>query len=327
LINEMNIGEIIKTKRWKTFMGYVYGWGAAIVMIGALFKLEHLKYSGLLLAVGLITEAFIFFLSAFEPPLEMPDWSKVYPELSEEYELENVEQLGKKKKNGFNDLFGSSELTPELIDQVGKGLSNLSNTAKGISDITTATLATDMYVKNLSSASESMGSLAEINNKANVTINKSVDTLIESYSATAQKISETGIGAIENIHKSSEKFTAVLADTTKKLAETYNNAGNSVSTDIEIIKDSSKQYATNLQKLNGNLGTFNSTLESHLKGSEEQFKATQNFSKDLMAMNSILASSVDELKKYKENAEQLNKHLESLNTIYGNMLGAMSYKK
>jgi gliding motility-associated protein GldL len=308
-------------------MGYVYGWGAAIVMIGALFKLEHLKYSGLLLAIGLITEAFIFFLSAFEPPLEMPDWSKVYPELSEEYELEGLEQLGKKNKNGFNDLFGSNELTPELIDKVGKGLTNLSNTAKGISDITTATLATDMYVKNLSSASESMGSLAEINNKANVTINKSVDSLIESYSATAQKISETGIGAIENIHKSGEKFTAVLADTTKKLAETYHNAGNSVSTDIEIIKDSSKQYASHLQKLNGNLGTFNSTLESQLKGSEEQFKATQNFSKDLMAMNSILASSVEELKKYKENAEQLNKHLESLNTIYGNMLGAMSYKK
>ena len=56
----MNLGELIKSKRWKVFMGYVYGWGAAIVMIGALFKLEHLKYSGVLLAVGLITEAFIF---------------------------------------------------------------------------------------------------------------------------------------------------------------------------------------------------------------------------------------------------------------------------
>jgi gliding motility-associated protein GldL len=323
----MNIGDLIKTKRWKTFMGYVYGWGAAIVMIGALFKLEHLKYSGLLLAIGLITEAFIFFLSAFEPPLEMPDWSKVYPELSEEYELEGLEQLGKKNKNGFSDLFGSNELTPELIDKVGKGLTNLSNTAKGISDITTATLATDLYVKNLSSASESMGNLAEINNKANVTINKSVDSLIDSYSTTAQKISETGIGAIDNLHKSGEKFSAVLAETTKKLSDTYNNAGNSVSIEIENIKDSSKQYASHLQKLNGNLSTFNSTLETQLKGTEEQFKATQNFSKDLMAMNSILASSVDELKKYKENAEQLNKHLESLNTIYGNMLGAMSYKK
>ncbi len=44
-------------------------------------------------------------------------------------------------------------------------------------------------------------------------------------------------------------------------------------------------------------------------------------------MNNLLVASVDELKKYKENAEQLNKNLESLNTIYGNMLGAMSYKK
>jgi gliding motility-associated protein GldL len=323
----MNIGELIKSKRWKVFMGYVYGWGAAIVMIGALFKLEHLKYSGTLLAIGLITEAFIFFLSAFEPPLEMPNWSKVYPELNEDYELESIEQLGKKGKNGFNELFGSNELTPELLDKVGKGLNNLSNTAKGISDISSATLATDMYVKNLSSASESMNNLAEINNKANVTINKSVGTLLESYTTTAQKISESGIGAIENMHKSGEKFSSILADTSKKLAETYGNAGNSVISEIENIKDSSKQYSSNLQKLNGNLSTLNSNFETQLKGTEEQFKASQNFSKDLMAMNSILASSVEELKRYKENAEQLNKHLESLNTIYGNMLGAMSYKK
>ncbi len=323
----MNIGELIKSKRWKTFMGYVYGWGAAIVMIGALFKLEHLKYSGTLLAIGLITEAFIFFLSAFEPPLEIPDWSKVYPELNEEYELENYEQLGKKSKNGISDLFGSNELTPELLSNVGKGLTNLSNTAKGISDISSATLATDMYVKNLSSASESMNNFAEINNKANVTIDKSVGNLIESYSSSAKKISESGIEAIQRMQKSGEDFSSIISETTKKLAENYNNAGNSVMSEMESIKDSSKQYSTNIQKLNGNLSALNSNFESQLQSTEEQFKANQNFSKDLMAMNSILASSVEELKKYKENAEQLNRHLESLNTIYGNMLGAMSYKK
>ncbi len=323
----MNIGELIKTKRWKTFMGYVYGWGAAIVMIGALFKLEHLKYSGTLLAIGLITEAFIFFLSAFEPPLELPDWTKVYPELNEEYELDNFEQLGKKKKNGLTDLFGSNELTPDLLDKVGKGLTNLSNTAKGISDISSATLATDMYVKNLSSASESMNNFAEINNKANITIDKSVGSLIESYSSSAKKISESGIEAIQRMQKSGENFSSIIAETTKKLAENYSSAGNSVMSEMENIKDSSKQYSSNIQKLNGNLSALNTSFESQLKGTEEQFKANLNFSKDLMAMNSILASSVEELKKYKENAEQLNKHLESLNTIYGNMLGAMSYKK
>ncbi|HSH19065.1 MAG TPA: gliding motility protein GldL [Draconibacterium sp.] len=323
----MNIGELIKTKRWKVFMGYVYGWGAAIVMIGALFKLEHLKFSGVLLATGLITEAFIFFLSAFEPPLEMPDWSKVYPELNEEYELDNFEELGKKNKSGFNDLFANNELTPDLLDKVGKGLTNLSNTAKGISDISSATLATDMYVKNLGSASESMNNLAEINNRANVSIDKSVGTLVESYSLTAQKISESGIQAINNMSKSGEQFSAVISETSRKLAESYGSAGNSVVSEIENIKDSSKQYSANLQKLNGNLNALNTSFETQLKGTEEQFKASQTFSKDLVTMNSILASSVEELKKYKENAEQLNKHLESLNTIYGNMLGAMSYKK
>jgi gliding motility-associated protein GldL len=323
----MNIGELIKSKRWKTFMGYVYGWGAAIVMIGALFKLEHLKYSGTLLAIGLITEAFIFFLSAFEPPLEIPDWSKVYPELNEEYELENYEQLGRKGKNGISDLFGSNELTPELLSNVGKGLANLSNTAKGISDISSATLATDMYVKNLGSASESMNNFAEINNKANVAIDNSIGSLIESYSTSAKQLSESGAEAIQRIQKNGESFSAIIAETTKKLAENYSSAGNSVMSEMDNIKDSSKQYSANIQKLNGNLNALNSSFENQLKGTEEQFKANQNFSKDLIAMNSILASSVDELKKYKENAEQLNKHLESLNTIYGNMLGAMSYKK
>jgi len=323
----MSIGELIKTKRWKVFMGYVYGWGASVVMIGALFKLEHLKFSGVLLSVGLITEAFIFFLSAFEPPLEMPDWTKVYPELSEEFEGEPIEPVSRKSKSNFNELFASNELTPELLDKVGKGLNNLGNTARGISDITSATVATDMYVKNMSTASESMSNFAEINNKANTSINKSVGTFIETYSTTAQKISETGIGAIDTMQKSGEKFSFILAETSKKLAESYSNAGNSVTSEIEIIKDSSKQYAASIQKMNSNLQTLNSNFETQLKGTEEQFKATANFNKDLATMNAILSASVEELKKYKENAEQLNKNLESLNTIYGNMLGAMSYKK
>jgi len=288
----MNLGELFKTKRWKTFMGFVYGWGAAVVLMGALFKLEHWQYSSLLLTIGLSTEALIFFLPAFEPPMELPEWSKVYPELKEDYEVLELEQIENRKKKDLGDLFSSSELTPDLLNKVEKGLNELSNTAKGISDISTATLATDMYVKNLGSASESMSNFAEINNKANQSINDSVGVLVQSYAATAQKLSDTNLGA-----------------------------------ELEKVKESSSQYTGNLDRLNGHLTQLNSTFESQLQGTTEQFKASQKFSQDLDNMNSILASSVDELKKYKENAEKLNKHLESLNTIYGNMLGAMSYKK
>ena len=302
----MNLGELFKTKRWKTFMGYVYGWGAAVVMVGALFKLEHWEYSSELLTVGLLTEAFIFFLSAFEPPINIPEWDKVYPELNEEYELEEVKELRtNNKSNGLETLFGSSELTPELMDRVGKGLAELSNTAKGISDISSATLATDMYVKNLGSASESMSSFAQINNKANESINSSVNTLIDSYSVAATQLAETG----------------------KNLSVVYQKSSDVISNELENIGSSSKQYSGNLERLNKNLDSLNSNFENQLEDTQNQFKANQKFNQDLAEMNSILTSSVDELKKYKENAESLNKNLEALNTIYGNMLGAMSYKK
>jgi len=300
----MNLGEVFKTKRWKTFMGYVYGWGASVVLIGALFKLEHWQYSGLLLTIGLSTEALIFFLSAFEPTAEIPDWGKVYPELREDYELAGLDDV-RMKRNGLDQILGGSELTPELLDRVGKGLNELSNTAKGISDISTATLATDMYVKNLSTASESMGNFAKINDKANTSIDQSVSALINSYSSAASTLSQTG----------------------SKLSDTYNRSSEAISEGLQSIGNTSKEYATNIEKLNKNLSSLNSNFENQLVDTKEQFKATQQFNKDLSEMNSILTSSVDELKKYKENAEQLNKNLEALNTIYGNMLGAMSYKK
>ncbi len=189
----MNIGELFKTKRWKTFMGYVYGWGAAVVMIGALFKLEHLQYSGVLLAVGLCTEAFIFFLSAFEPPLEIPEWSRVYPELKEDYEMEGYDELTTKNKKSFEELFTSSELTPELLDVVGKGLNNLSNTAKGISDISSATLATDMYVKNLGSASQSMSTLALLLISASMLIDCDAEPRFFTYKSVARVADEMSL--------------------------------------------------------------------------------------------------------------------------------------
>lgn len=323
----MNLGEIFKTKRWKTFMGYIYGWGASVVMIGALFKLQHWQYSGLLLTIGLITEAFIFFLSAFEPALDIPDWSRVYPELREDYELLDMEELGAKNKKGFEELFSSSDLTPELLDKVGKGLNDLSNTARGISDITSATLATDLFVKNMGSASESMGTLAEINNRANESINRSVNTLTESYLVTAKKLAETGQAAIDKINKSGDEFSSKLTETSSRLLHSFDSTSSSISSGLNHMSENTKMYAGSLEKLNKNIGALNESFESQLKGTKVQFETSQKLNGELGQMNEILMASVNELKKYKENAELLNKNLEALNTIYGNMLGAMSYRK
>ena len=309
-------------------MGYVYGWGASMVLIGALFKLQHWKNSGIMLTIGLLTEAFIFFLSAFEPPLEQPDWAKVYPELQEDFEmLESTEEVQSSIKSSFDSILSSTNITPELLTKIGKSLADLSNTASGISDISAATLATDIYVRNLNSASESMNAFSETNSLANTSLNNSIGELVNTYSNTAHKISESGNGMLAKLNESSVKFTRQIDESGNKLVESYQKLSGSIEKGFKDLDLYSSSYGENVQKLNKNIESLNSTYEKQLKGTSEQIHASAKFFEDLNQMNQIIALSAQEMKKYKENAEKLNSHLDALNSVYGNMLGAMNYKK
>ena len=324
----MNVGEIIRSKRWKVLMGYVYGWGASLVLIGALFKLQHWNHSGIMLTIGLLTEAFIFFISAFEPPMEQPDWTRVYPELHDDYDLMTpIDDVQADISSGLNSLLSNANISPELLSKIEKSLVDLSNTASGISDISAATLATDIYVKNLNSASESMSEFSEINSHANTAINNSISELVDNYGTTAKKISETGEGMLAKLSESSVKFTKQIDDSGTKLVDSYQKLSGSIEKGFKDLDMNSSSYGENIQKLNKNIESLNGSYEKQLKGTSDQIQASTKFFEDLNQMNQIIALSAQEMKKYKENAEKLNANLESLNSIYGNMLGAMNYKK
>jgi len=309
-------------------MGYVYGWGASLVLIGALFKLQHWNHSGIMLTIGLMTEAFIFFLSAFEPPMEQPDWTRVYPELHDDYDLLTAtEEVQTDISSGLNSLLSNANISPELLAKIEKSLIDLSNTASGISDISAATLATDIYVRNLNSASESMIAFSEINSQANSSIHNSISELVDNYGNTARRISETGEGMLSKLNESSVKFTKQIDESGTKLVDSYQRLSGSVEKGFKDLDMHSSSYGENLQKLNKNIESLNGSYERQLKGTSEQIQASTKFFEDLNQMNQMIASSAQEMKKYKENAEKLNAHLESLNSIYGNMLGAMNYKK
>src|SRR5688572_32570060 len=115
---------------YKTIMPKVYGIGAAVVIIGALFKILHMPGADEMLMIGLSVEAGIFFLSAFEPPHAEVDWSKVYPELSEEYEAAAVAPRISNKPAGpsltqqLDVSLEKAKIGPELLDSLGKGLTN-----------------------------------------------------------------------------------------------------------------------------------------------------------------------------------------------------------
>ena len=78
----INMAELVESEGWKNFMAKLYGIGAAVVILGALFKIMHWPMASEMLIVGMGTEVFIFVFSAFEPMHEEVDWTLVYPELA-----------------------------------------------------------------------------------------------------------------------------------------------------------------------------------------------------------------------------------------------------
>ncbi len=258
-------------KKWKSFMAKLYGFGAAIVIVGAMFKIMHWPGAGPMLVVGLSTEAVIFFFSAFEPPHEEIDWSLVYPELAgmhgEETEHKQIEEETEDKGSlteQLDNMLEDAKIGPELIASLGEGMRSLSDQASKLSNITDASVATNDYVSSVQSAA------------------KNVSTLSDSYSKAAESL----------------------------MGLTVNN-------------DESASFGDQIVKVSKNLSALNASYELQLQGSNDHLKATSKFYDGLENLMKNLNDSVDDTKKYKEQIAQLSTNLESLNTIYGNMLTAM----
>ena len=81
----MSLNSLVRTRGYKNLWQRFMDGEHPVVMVGALFKIQHYPGAGIMLCVGLSTEAIIFFFSAFEPPHVEPDWSLVYPELAGMY--------------------------------------------------------------------------------------------------------------------------------------------------------------------------------------------------------------------------------------------------
>ncbi len=146
-----------------------YGLGASVVIIGALFKILHWEFGpltgGLLLAIGLITEALIFAISAFEPVDDEFDWSLVYPELAggeskdrknQAAEAEEAEGLLSRK---LDELLKEANIDAELMNSLGESIRNFEDTAKGIAPTADAIQSTKKYSDELSQAATQMESL------------------------------------------------------------------------------------------------------------------------------------------------------------------------
>ena len=194
----------MQSKKGKVVMGYIYGWGAAVVLIGALFKLTHWltgPWANIMLAAGLGVEAFIFIMSSFEPPHMEPDWSLVYPELAyhEDGEKPETEHKSNRRNNNsaagqLDEMFAKANINEEVLAKLGAGINKLSENAAQMAEISNAVAATNDYAKAMKKATETVGALevqlqssmivTETNNKLNKTMSEYIEKVNASATST-----------------------------------------------------------------------------------------------------------------------------------------------
>jgi len=150
----------------KKTMNFAYGMGAAVVIIGALFKIQHYPGAGVLLIIGLCTEALIFGLSAFDPVDAELDWSLVYPELAggeakkkDAKKLESPTEAQGLLSQKLDTMLKEAKIDGELMSSLGNSIKNFESAAKGIAPTVDSIASTKKYSEELTLAATQMESL------------------------------------------------------------------------------------------------------------------------------------------------------------------------
>ncbi|MDR3705164.1 MAG: gliding motility protein GldL [Paludibacteraceae bacterium] len=288
----MSIGDWMDTPQGGRITGYAFGFGAAVVIVGALFKIQHWPGAAMILTAGMGTEAVLFCITAFGNPHKTYHWDNVFPQLAkDEEEADGFVSLGGGSgsvnvggtvsgggsvSTGLGALEGISALSEEDIQKLSAGISKLSETAAQLSDLSSVKGATDKLVQSMTTASES----------------------VSTFTTTQQEINST---------------SATLVDS-------YKN----ISTGLSSLTQSSGEFVKKVDDINKNLSSINAVYEIQLKVIDAQTKSIESVEAEWTKVKSTVAQSASEIESYRQETTRLTQQVVNLNNVYGSMLSALS---
>ena len=297
----------------KRIVGVVYSFGAAVVIVGALFKIMHWPGASIVLVSGMVTEAFLFVIGALDKPHPEFNWSNVFPQLLEFGTDPAI--LEKKAAQARPTLLGAGVEGGE-IPVIG---GNAAVTSTGVQTQTavSATHVPALSDKDLESLQNGIADLAKTATQLSelgkvATATTQLTTKMEAAGTAAEQFAASQNGLLSVSNQLSEAY---------KAAETH----------MQGAADTTKTFAANMQQVGTQLNTLNSIYELQINALKEQVEISK-------AQNSTLGEVSDHLQAMKAHATEAEKSQEAyaagskklaaqvadLNAIYGNMLNALA---
>lgn len=280
----------------KRIVGAAYSLGAAVVIIGAMFKILHLPGAPLMLGLGMSVEAVLFSLGILDKPHKDYDWDKVY------------DFKGTKDNQAITTNVSSSKSTTEVspsravglnytetisdddVKKLSEGIKNLTTTAEQFASLSNVVGSTDKFVKNIDSASLATGIFV----KSQESLNEASGLLTTSYQGINDKM--------DAVEKNTKQYAVKVEDINKNLSSInsiYEIQLKNIQSQSEVLTQQTEQVRLVSKEL------------SQILGDTEKMKAS-----------TLLAAEAADI--YKTNSQKLAKQVADLNHVYGNMLNALN---
>ena len=292
------VEKFLSGEKGQRFFNAAYSIGAAIVILGALFKILHLPGGNAMLCIGMGTEVLMFLLTAFDRPEEPYKWEEVFPVLrsqdpEDRPDFSNgggiiINGSGSAASNGSGisvsgeeakraaGIPAGIELTEEDSRSLSESIAKMAAASDQLSRMAEMTEATQRYLEQISGISEQMTLLRE-NTEA---LNQVSSTLLESYRA--------------------------------------------ITDNSDTISRGSTGYVEQMEALNRNIGGLNTIYEIQLRSISSQLENIDRVNRGLKDIRDMYEKSANESADYCSETERLSHNMKQLNSVYEKMVKALT---
>ena len=310
-----SIEKFLSWEGGQRLFNFAYSIGAAIVILGALFKLLHLQYGNLLLTIGMGTEVLMFILTAFDRPPREYKWEEVFPNLDPDYNGErpdlsnvviakpgeNAEEYDEDYVEEYEEEVEYDEEGNEIVvakSAPAVGASNVIPSNLPLSESETQSL-TDSIAR-MAAASEQLAKMADLT------------------TATQQYLEQ--MAAISEEMNRLKETTQALNNVSDVLLKSYQ----AITENSENITQSSTGYVEQMQDLNRNIGGLNTIYEIQLKSVSSQLDSIDRVNRGIKDIRDMYEKSSQQSAQYCEETEKMARYMKQLNSVYEKMITAMT---
>lgn len=246
-------------RKFKFGVNTLISWGASVVIVGLMFKILHFQGGEWMIAIGLSVEALLFFILGFQSEAKEPDWTRVYPELAEDYkgDLPKASTQGAVNVGttaALDKMLQDARISPDLIGTLGEGLRTFGDKVSAISNVSDASLATGQFTEKIKSATGQF-------DKLNVAFEKASTDLAEiGNSSTGAKTYKQEVDKLaNNLQQLNAVYELELKESSTKLHTITQHYGNieQVLKELNESTTETKQFKEQVSHLNKNLASLN----------------------------------------------------------------------